>query len=94
MASGASLSADGGYDAMAATPQSRRQRDPGSSSSPNAKRAAQRVVAPQPQAQSDVTHMQLVQEVHNMLLQGKNDIKFFEQANETIEQHADFLEAI
>ena len=82
---------------MAATPQSRRGRSSmteSGTSPPNAKRAARREVAPPSAAQADVTHIQLVQEVHNLHNQGKQDAKFFEQTNETIEQHADFLEAI
>ena len=77
---------------MAATPQSRRGRSSmtESGTSPNAKRAARREMAPPSTAQAGVTHIQLVQEVHNLHNQGKQDAKFFEQTNETIEQHAEF----
>ena len=42
----------------------------------------------------DLPHHKLVQEVHNLYTQAAQDAKFFEQTKETIENHADALEAL
>ena len=42
----------------------------------------------------DVPHHNLIQEVPNLYTQASQDAKFFEQTNETSENHADALEAL
>ena len=91
MTSGAGLSTDG-TPGILTTPTRRSRESTGAS--PNAKRAVSRVVVQRAIDVPDVPHHNLVQEVHNLYTQAAQDAKFFEHTNETIENHADVLEAL
>ena len=94
MASGASGSTDlSTADAapMAATPVSRRSLPQAASPGASAKKVARREVVNPPGAPPDTTHIQLVQEVQRIALQGISDVVFFDAAQDAINDHSDCL---
>ena len=81
-------------DATQATPINRRSASFAvtAGSSPETKRATRRQVLGDLGTTPHITHIQLVAEVQRMNAQANLDARFFTEASDWIEQHADCLE--
>ena len=75
-----------------ATPPARRPEAPTLGTSPGSKRPAKREVAASPSDIPEMTHMQLVAEVHKIYLQAQLDATFFDNTYDQIGNHAERID--